>query len=306
MFYKNSWTNPWFDISRGNMNPNTPNIGFVWERGYYTINWANTIIEQLEAKKDIIDPEFAKMVAGEAHFVRAIAYLRLTSLYGAVPFIDRIFTPTESKLPRTSVNDITNRLIVPDLNIAIANLGELPYQLKWGKATKQAAMGMKVRALLYNNDYQGTVAAADSLMAFEKVSRVEFVSKYDTIFANNNENNGEILFSIKYLAGGYKQGGSFSTPFGPKKIPTLSTASINGSWSTSSIAPEFIDSYYMKDGLPASQSPLYLASKPWANRGVRFESTFYIGGLSVIGGKPFTSAMVGVNALSDYVTKYPF
>ncbi len=309
MYYKNSFTHPWFDISSGNMNPNTINIGFIWERGYYTINWANTIIEQLEVKKDIIDPEFAKQVAGEAHFIRAIAYLRLTSIYGAVPLIDRILTPAESKLPRTSVNDITNKLIVPDLDIAIANLGELPYQKKWGKATKQAAMGMKVRALLYNKDYQGTVAAANLLMEFEKVSIVEFGSDYAKIFANNNENNGEILFSIKYLAGGFKQGGSFATPFGPKKIPTLSAASanVNGSWSTSTIAPEFIDSYYMKDGLPASQSPLFLSSSPWSNRGARFESTFYIGGFSKFSnGVAFTSTMVGVNALSDYVSKYPF
>lgn len=311
MYYKNSWTNPWFDISRGYMNPNTVNIDFVWKRGYYTINWANTIIEQLEAKKDIIDPEFAKHVKGEAHFVRAITYLRLTSLYGAVPLIDRTLTPSESKLPRSSVNDITNQLIVPDLDIAIANLGELPYQNNWGKATKQAAMGMKVRALLYNKDYQGTVAAADSLIEFEKVSRVEFSKSYARIFANNNENNGEILFSIKYLAGGYSQGGSFSTPFGPKTIKTLSATSINGAWSASTIAPEFIDSYYMKDGKPASGSPQYSSSDPWANRGVRFDSTFYIGGKTYIGGiaiakNLFTNAMVGVNASSDYVSKYPF
>ena len=307
MYYKNSWTEPWFDISRGNVTPNTPNIEFVWKRAYFTIYWANTIIEQLEVKKDIIDPDFAKQISGEAHFIRAITYLRLTSLYGAVPLIDRILTPSESKLARTSVNDITNKLIVPDLNISIANLGATPYQSKWGKATKQAAMGMKVRALLYNKDYQGTVAAADSLMNFTKVSNVQFLTSYASIFANNNENNGEILFSIKYTAGGAQQGGSFSNPFGPATIPTLSTTSINTSWSTSSIAPEFIDSYYMKDGLPASQSPLYSAATPWANRGIRFESTFYIGGFSKFpNGTLFTTTMVGTNGGKDYEAKYPF
>ncbi|MFA5418075.1 MAG: RagB/SusD family nutrient uptake outer membrane protein [Bacteroidales bacterium] len=307
VFYKNSWTNPWYDISRGNMNPNTPGIDFVWDRAYKTINWANTIIEQLEIKKDLIDPEYAKIVDGETRFIRAIAYLRLTSLYGAVPMVDRILTPAESKLPRTAVDQITINLIIPDLNIAINNLDESPYQLKWGKATKQAAMGMKVRALIYIKDYAATAAAAEELMKYEKESRVEFVTEYGRIFANDNENNGEILFSIKYLAGGYSQGSSHSTPFGPKKIPTLSTASINGSWSTSTIAPEFIDSYYMTDGLPASQSPLYDALNPWANRGARFEKTFYIGDYTRFSNNVlFTKAMVGVNANADYVSKYPF
>ncbi|AYB31934.1 RagB/SusD family nutrient uptake outer membrane protein [Chryseolinea soli] len=305
MFFQFSWHNPWFDISRGNVNPNTESIGFIWEDAYKTINWANTIIEQYNIKKDILDEELGRDVIGQAHFVRAIAYLRLTSVYGAVPLVDRILTPSEAKLPRTSVEDITNNLVVPDLDIAIENLGELPYSNLWGRATKQAAMGMKVRALLYIKDYDGTVEAAKTLMDFEKSSTVEFLPDFARIFANDNENNGEILFSIKFVGNGTKQGATNSTPFGPNNMPGIASSGINGSWQASAIAPEFINSFPMSDGLPADESPLYDDNNPWANRGVRFESTFYIGGYSTVNGLPFTVESVGTWN-STFKNDYPF
>ncbi len=306
LYYQMSWFQPWYDISRGNVNPNTDKVDFLWRNAYQTINWANTIIEQFEIKRDVLSDDFARYVEGEARFIRAISYLRLTSVYGAVPMVDKVLTPSEAKLPRTSVEEITNNLIIPDLNIAIENLEEMPYRNQWGKATKQAAMGMKVRALLYNKDYQATTQAAEELMAFADNSRVGFEPVFDRIFANDNENNGEILFSIKYRANGSKEGGSYSTPFGPKTIPSLDPSSINGSWQASAISPEYIESFYMVDGLPASESPLYDEANPWANRGPRFESTFYIGDYSVLStGQQITTAMIGTfNA--DYKNKYPF
>ncbi len=306
LFFNFSWHTPWYEISKGNMNPNTPEIGFVWENAYKTISWANTILEQFEIKKDLLDEEFAKTVEGEVRFIRAISYLRLTSLYGPVPLVDRVLTPSEAKLGRTPVEEITKNLIIPDLEIAIANLKEFPYANKWGRATKQAAIGMKARALLYIQDYEGTIQAAQNLMDFSDNSRVEFLAEFDRIFANDNENNGEILFSIKYLAGGVKEGARHATPFGPNRIPSLSAESMNGSWQSSAIVPEFIDSYPMTDGLPANNSPLYDEKNPWANRGVRFESTFYIGDYTVLKtGQLFEKWMVGTWN-TDYKEAYPF
>lgn len=305
MFFQFSWHTPWYDISAGNLNPNTSGIANLWSLLYKSINWANTIIEQVDAKGNILDASFAKSVKGEAHFVRAICYIRLTSLYGAVPMVDRVLTPTEAKLPRISVDDITNQLIIPDLNIAIDNLEEYPNGWKYGKATKLAAMGMKVRALLYNKDYANTVKAAQELMALENTSQyLSFLADYKRIFANNNENNTEILFCIKYAAGGQKEGSTFNTPFG-SYIPGLSQGSMNGSWNSSIITPEYIDSYYYIDGLPAATSKWYTPDNPWANRGPRFESTFYIGDYTVLpNGLLFEKTMVSAFN-SDYKVKYP-
>ena len=306
MFFQFSWHTPWYDISAGNLNPNTSGIANIWSLLYSSINWANTIIEQVDNNGNMLDASFARSVKGEAHFVRAICYIRLTSLFGAVPMVDRLLTPTEAKLPRTSVNDVTNQLIIPDLNIAIDNLEEYPYGGKYGKATKLSAMGMKVRAYLYNKDYANTVAAAQELMALENTSQyLSFLDNYKSIFANDNENNPEILFCIKYAAGGQKEGSTFNTPFG-SYIPGLSQGSMNGSWNSSIITPEYIDSYYYIDGQYAETSRWYNPENPWSNRGPRFESTFYIGDYTVLpNGLLFEKSMVCVFN-NDYIEKYPF
>lgn len=281
--WKNSWTQPWFDISRGELKAVTPVIASLYSKLYYTIFWSNTLIEQMEAKKSNFDPAFANFVLGQAHFVRAICYLRLTSLWGPVPMVDRIYAPSESKLPRVSADEITTKVIIPDLDIAINSLETTPYNSRLGIATKQTAMGMKVRAYLYNKDYTNTVKAAQELMSLaDETQCTEFLAEYKKIFANSNENNKEILFSLKYLAGGAKQGSTFNTTFG-SAIPGLAAGSMNGSWATTTILPEFIDSYPLTDGKTVAEGSLsYNPNKKWANRGPRFESTYYISNYTVL------------------------
>ena len=293
-FYKFSWTNPWFDISRGELSPVTDNLSGIYGNLFKTIYWANSILDAMEQHKDQFDSDYYNYVLGQAHFVRAICYIRLTSLWGPVPMVDHIYTPAEAKLPRSSVHDITEQLIIPDLTIAEENLDEIPYGGKKGMATKQAAMGMKVRAYLYDKDYANTITAAQKLMDLARTSaNVGFLDDYNAIFANNNEDNKEVLFALKYTAGGFKQGASFNTPFG-SKLPGLSAESMNGSWSSFSITPELIDSYPLLDGkTEAEGSESVDETDKWANRGTRFETTFYIAGHSVLSnGQQFTKDYV--------------
>lgn len=283
VFWKNSWTYPWFDISRGQLKAVTSGVASIYGNLYQTVYWANSIIVAINGKESSFDEDFVNHVKGQAHFVRAICYLRLTSLWGAVPLVDRIYTPSESKLPRTPVEEITAKLIIPDLDIAIQSLDEKPYSKRLGMATKQAAMGMKVRAYLYNKEYDKTVTAVEELMNLAASSgNIDFLDDYASVFANDNEDNAEILFCLKYMAGGSKQGSTFNTTFG-SKLPGLPPESMNGSWATVAIVPEFIDSYPLTDGKTVAEgSSAYDPDLPWANRGPRFESTYYIGDYSVL------------------------
>lgn len=282
--WKNSWTQPWFDISRGELNAVTGNLDTVYRNLYYAISWANTVKAEIEAKADNFDDEFVKYVLGQTSFVRALCYMRLTSLWGDVPLVDRVYTPEESKLPRSSVSEIMEKIIIPDLTLASVNLEVLPYNSRKGVATKQAAIGMKVRAYLYAEDYENTVKTALELMELEKQNPAEigFLDSYKDIFSNANEDNKEILFALKYTAGGFKQGSTFNTTFG-SKLPGLPEGSMNGSWTTVSVLPEFIDSYPLIDGKTMDEgSTAYNPEQKWANRGARFESTFYIGDYTIL------------------------
>lgn len=276
--WKNSWTQPWFDISRGELMAVTSNVATVYQNLYHAIFWANTIKGEMEAKMANFDEEFVNYVLGQACFVRALCYIRLTSLWGDVPLVDKVYTPSESKLPRSTIAEIMEKIIIPDLDLASQKLETFPYGSRLGIATKQSAMGMKVRAYLYVKDYENTVKAALELMELaENTSAVEFLDDYKSIFSNANEDNKEILFALKYTAGGFKQGSTFNTTFG-SKLPGLPDGSMNGSWATVSVLPEFIDSYPLLDGKTIAEgSTVYDSQNKWANRGERFESTFYIG-----------------------------
>ncbi|WP_296123736.1 RagB/SusD family nutrient uptake outer membrane protein [uncultured Bacteroides sp.] len=283
--WKNSWTTPWFDISRGEMKAVTGGINVAYKSLYNTIFWANTIIQQMDEKAENFEPEFVAYVKGQAHFVRGICYLRLTSLWGNVPLIDKTYTPAEAKRPRASVTEIMENVIVPDLEIAADNLETTPYGSRTGLATKQSAIGMLVRAYLYVKDYENTIRSAQELMDLAKtVDNIKFLDDYKSIFSNDNEDNEEILFCLKYLAGGFEQGSTFNTTFG-SKLPGLPSGSMNGTWETVSVLPEFIDSYPLIDGKTVAQGSTAIDPDPkkkWANRGPRFESTFYIGNYTVL------------------------
>lgn len=304
--WKNSWTQPWFDISRGELKAVTSNVASGYQNLYHAIFWANTIKEEMESKQAGFSEEFAKYVLGQACFVRAICYIRLTSLWGDVPLVDKIYTPSESKLPRSSVNDIMDKLIIPDLDIAIQNLDVDAHGSRAGIATKQAAMGMKVRAYLYAKDYENTVKAARELIALaESSDKVKFLENYKDIFSNNNEDNAEILFALKYTAGGSKQGSTFNTTFG-SKLPGLPDGSMNGSWATTAVLPEFIDSYPLTDGKTVAEgSTVYDTENKWGNRGARFESTFYIGNYSTLDNGMLYDSTYVCNISAQCAKDYP-
>ena len=66
--YKNSWTQPWFDISRGELKSVTDNVASLYQKVYAAISWSNTIIKQIEAKQSEFPEDFVNYVKGQAHF----------------------------------------------------------------------------------------------------------------------------------------------------------------------------------------------------------------------------------------------
>lgn len=92
------------------------------------------------------DPEEAKKfnaALAEVHFMRALAYFHLVRLFGDVPLITSQ-TEAISEPDRSPVADIYNKIIIPDLTTAIANLptvsrsGSSDTPSKWAAKTMLA------------------------------------------------------------------------------------------------------------------------------------------------------------------------
>lgn len=80
------------------------------------------------------------------------------------------------------------------------------------------------------------------------------------------------------------EGNILSTCYGPKNVQS------GGGWGSLSYQEAMFDAFYMKDGLPKDQSPLYNAADPYANRDSRLYGSFFVPGFSTWLGQPYTDA----------------
>ena len=105
---------------------NTSGSAYVltyWENCYKGIESANQVIENIPSVDFLNDSEQNNLL-GEARFLRAYYYYLLVNIFGDVPLK---LTPTTSPsndglLPKTSLVQIYDEVIVPDLTFAEANL----------------------------------------------------------------------------------------------------------------------------------------------------------------------------------------
>jgi len=197
-------------------------LTFRWTRCYGIISRANYLIDAIE--KVDIPADKKSLYLGEAHFLRGLAYSTLVESYGGVPLIVSIITAEESrKLSRATAED-TWQLVHDDYDIAIQNLkAEAP---EVGRATLGAALGMKMRAYLYQGKYDEVLQTVEKIDALNKY---DLFNSYEGLFNGKNENNKEVMFDIQYMSGENSQGsfidqycgtGTGSWTRGSRYVPT--------------------------------------------------------------------------------------
>ena len=120
---------------------------YRYERMYGRIRACNIALKNLETPA-FNDPVMASRLKGEALFLRAYYYHQLVRLFGGVPLIDKTYDTgsADYTVARNTFEECVN-FIVKDLDAAAVllqgkNLGQ-------GRATKDAALAMKSRILVY-------------------------------------------------------------------------------------------------------------------------------------------------------------
>jgi starch-binding outer membrane protein, SusD/RagB family len=197
-------------------------VNFRWTRGYAIIFRANYLIRALETVE--LSADVKSMYEAEARFLRGLAYATLVESYGGVPIVlDAISTEDARTIGRNTAEETWNQAI-SDYDFAIANLNVDAPQT--GRATKGAAMAMKMRALLYQNKFTEVITLADQIMDLGKYS---LFPSYEGLFQLENENNQEVIFDVQYIRGENSQGtrldqftgtGTGSWTRGTRYVPT--------------------------------------------------------------------------------------
>ncbi|MEQ9443887.1 MAG: RagB/SusD family nutrient uptake outer membrane protein [Cyclobacteriaceae bacterium] len=238
-------------------------VTFRWTRAYEIIFRANYLLNALTL---VELSEGAKATyMGEAHFLRGLAYSILVESYGGVPIVEGALTTEEARnVSRATAEETWNQAIA-DYDVAIENLAvEAP---EVGRATQGAALGMKMRAYLYQNKYEEVLAVAEQI---EALGIYSLFPSYEGLFALENENNQEVIFDVQYISGENSQGSLHDQYCGTG----------TGSWTRGSRyvpTDDLVNAYEMIDG--SEPDP----DNPYEGKDPRLEFTIVIPGSYILG-----------------------
>lgn len=118
---------------------------------YNRIRDCNAFIADIDVKGASLDKTFRDQAKGQLYYLRAVQYFDLMRVYGGVPIVTEVQTPSTDdqsiKLPRATVSEVVAQ-IVKDLDMAASLLPRNWNSADYGRVTKGAALAVKSRVLL--------------------------------------------------------------------------------------------------------------------------------------------------------------
>lgn len=219
----NYWLSTYNNIRNANII--LQNLGVTYDAGTGAINLTPISITLSDVDR--------KQLAGEALFIRAHHYFNLVRLYGGVFLVTTPISATDAKTrSRASVADIY-KLIEADLTTAASYMSNVKFNqianINKGRVNSWSAKALLGKVFLTQNKKAEALA---SLNDVRLNSGYSLQTSYANIFSITNEMNSEVLFAVRYKAGGFGLGASFGNDFGPLNS---GAAVINGSgrgWNT--------------------------------------------------------------------------
>ncbi len=198
-----------------------------------------------------------------------------------MPLILKPIDRKDAKVARNTKDEVI-KAVLEDLEIAINNLETTPLNNQVGRPTKQSALGLKVKVLLFNKRWAEAAATAKEVIDLESSGAVALSSDYGALFDGTDKANKEVLFDVQFKAPSVNEGNYLSEHYGPTGVDN------GGGWGSISYQEPMFDAFYMKDGLPKDVSPLYDPANPYANRDPRLYGSFFVPGFTTWQGKPYT------------------
>lgn len=208
------------------LNAENNQVYLYWINTYRNIRAVNYLLNNMGVYYRDNDYEITKntnltdaqwnQVVGEALFIRAYHYFNLIRLYGNIFMVTEPVNPTDSKLKNYNTKDEVYALIEGDLQKSISYLQPVQYA-NINAADRGRVTSWASRALLAKV-YLTLGKKADALSQLNEIiskSGHQLVDSYSDVFSIGNEMNSEILFAVRYKAGGFGLGSPFANVFAP-------------------------------------------------------------------------------------------
>jgi hypothetical protein len=229
----------------------------IWNDTYEAIFRANNVLENIDQIPQM-NAQLRERLKGEASFLRAYHYNNLVNLFGAVPLVLKTLKLDQGKVTRTPRAQVVDQ-ILKDLDFAASVLPVSYGAGHRGRATKGAALALKARAALYASRWQEAAQAAKAVIDLNVYS---LHPNYRDLFTYKGEGSAEVIFDRQQIKGQYASNvfalhAPFSAQGQSMVVPVRS----------------LVDAYYMIDGLPISESPLFDPENPYESRDPRFDAS---------------------------------
>lgn len=288
--HRNYYSNDWSVMEKGTADAQSTIFYDVWKSLYQGIRACNNYL----ANVGRIEPagpgeqKELEVYTAEVRALRAFFYSYLVALYGDAPLVTTPVTLEESKeLTRTPASEIF-AFIDKELEEAAARLPLR--QAETGRLTKGAALALKARSALYNQDYAAAARAAKEVMDSGVYS---LYPRYAELFSYEAEHNSEVIFDKQYIKDQYS-----NQAMNLLGVRSLSQSGLN-------IAPTraLVDAYEMKNGkLITEANSGYDPRNPYADRDPRLGFTVFVPGCTLPGGTLY-NPLPGSGTADDY-TQY--
>jgi len=179
----------------------------LWRAAYIFINTCNGVIDY--ADKTTLPAATKNSIVAEAKFLRANYYFILAQFWADVTLSQHFVSEATTSAKRDGLASVYD-LIVQDLKDAIAVLpagpntnGVLP-----GKATAVAAKHVLAKVYLTragsaakkSDDYQNAYTTAVDIINSRTALGLSLLPDFGSVFAEGNEANSEVLWSVQHTA----------------------------------------------------------------------------------------------------------
>ncbi len=261
--------NGWAGLETSTHNSSISTILQFWAYNYNVVSRANLVIKNVnEMPITLISESSKKRIVAEASFLRANAYLDLTSLYGNIPFYTEPVNPlgeAKGKTPKVEIQDFIIKDLVDNV---IPNLPATIPANQRGRISNWASKALLGKYYLHNLKW------AEAALQFKEIidsKQFSLFPDYARLFTPEGEYSSENLFEIGFIEGGIDAGEAFSVRIDTNLAPIFPS-------STYTPSANLVASYPAIDGLPitgANRSPLYNPAQPFLNRDPRLRATIF-------------------------------
>ncbi len=194
----------WY-LEYDNLNsPGTIEIGdqWIWRDNYHVVNRTNFVLSKVDGVN--LSEDAYNQIAGQALFLRSLAYYHLATYYQSVPLITDYasYSDINTMYASNNTQDEVFDKIEADLTLAMQMLPSRDKGGEWakGRATCGSAAGYLARVLMFRHKYPEAYAVLKDIIA-GVYGHYELTDDYGDNFREGAayENNAESLFEVQFM-----------------------------------------------------------------------------------------------------------